>query len=374
LLPDGFTSAKSFFETDGRVIIDVTPSSDLTVFPKAKLHSIFEVDHRLAHRCAEMRTPDYHPGEREHEYRVSAIVSTYNAESYIRGCLEDLERQTIARQLEIIVVISGSEQNEEAIVQEFACRYDNIKIIKTAQRESVYQAWNRAIKSAKGKYLTNANTDDRHAPETFEKMAHMLDTDPSKVLAYIDQKYYREIQTGDTVEKKFMFDRDRGPFSRTRLVEECFVGSQPMWRSDIHEEYGYFDEAFFTAADYEFWLRISQHHEFIHVNELLGERLIRSDSLEYSGNSYLSYIETAAIQKSYEYARLNSIPVDSSGLSNNPIFSTWCELNVIRSPYRLRYPCTRKGAGTFNHNHHIQSQKRSAPEPPDFELPVMPRF
>ncbi len=28
-------------------------------------------------------------------------------------------------------------------------------------RETLYQAWNRGIKQARGRYLTNANTDDR---------------------------------------------------------------------------------------------------------------------------------------------------------------------------------------------------------------------
>ena len=44
------------------------------------------------------------------KYLVSAIVSTYNAEKFIRGCLEDLENQTIADRLEIVVVNSGSKR------------------------------------------------------------------------------------------------------------------------------------------------------------------------------------------------------------------------------------------------------------------------
>ncbi len=60
-------------------------------------------------------------------YLVSAIVSTYNSEKFLTGCLEDLERQTIADKLEIIVVNSGSQQNEETIVKEFQQKYDNIR-------------------------------------------------------------------------------------------------------------------------------------------------------------------------------------------------------------------------------------------------------
>ena len=32
----------------------------------------------------------------ETNYRISALVSSYNSERFIRGCLEDLENQTIA--------------------------------------------------------------------------------------------------------------------------------------------------------------------------------------------------------------------------------------------------------------------------------------
>lgn len=44
----------------------------------------------------------------DYEYEVSVIVSTYNNEKLIRGCLNDLVRQTIFNKLEIIVIDSGS--------------------------------------------------------------------------------------------------------------------------------------------------------------------------------------------------------------------------------------------------------------------------
>ncbi len=87
------------------------------------------------------------------QYLVSAIVSTYNSEKYLCGCLEDLTTQTISDHLEIIVVNSGSEQNEETIVKEFQEKYSNIKYIKTENRESVYAAWNLSIKAASGNIL-----------------------------------------------------------------------------------------------------------------------------------------------------------------------------------------------------------------------------
>lgn len=44
---------------------------------------------------------------------VSVLVSTYNAERLIQGALESLEQQTIASRIEIIVIDSGSPQDEK---------------------------------------------------------------------------------------------------------------------------------------------------------------------------------------------------------------------------------------------------------------------
>jgi glycosyltransferase involved in cell wall biosynthesis len=101
--------------------------------------------------------------------------------------LEDLARQTIADKLEIIVVNSGSEQNEEAIVKEFQQKCDNIVYIKTEQREGIYAAWDRAVRAARGEFITNANTDDRHRTDALEIMARTLQSNPDVALVYGDQ-------------------------------------------------------------------------------------------------------------------------------------------------------------------------------------------
>ena len=99
------------------------------------------------------------------KYHVSAIVSAYNSEKYMAGRLQNLIDCSLYQrnQLEIIVVDSCSQQNEGQCVNEFMRQFKHIVYIRTAQRESVYGAWNRGIRLANGKYIINANTDDRFA-------------------------------------------------------------------------------------------------------------------------------------------------------------------------------------------------------------------
>ena len=123
---------------------------------------------------------------------VSVIVSTYNAERFLRGKLEDLEAQSIADDLEIIVIDSGSQQDERSIVEQFQGRYQNIRYLRTEQRETVYQAWNRGIRQATGEFVTNANTDDRMRHDGIETLVRALREHPECVLAYPDFRITRQ--------------------------------------------------------------------------------------------------------------------------------------------------------------------------------------
>lgn len=213
--------------------------------------------------------------------RITAVVSAYNSESYIAGCLEDLEAQTCVDQLEIIVVDSASPQKESVLVREFQQRFPNIKYLRTPQRETVYQAWNRGIKLALGTYITNANTDDRHRHDAFERMVRVLDEDEQAALVYADViRTNRENQTFGNCTPTGVLRWY--PWQRSTLLEKgCFIGPQPMWRRTLHGLFGYFDEQLSVAADYDFWLRASQVYDFRHINIPLGLYLERSDSVEH---------------------------------------------------------------------------------------------
>lgn len=232
---------------------------------------------------------------------VSAIVSTFNAARFMRGCIEDLEGQTISDKIEIIIVDSASEQNEGDIVREFQERYRNIRYTRTEQRESVYAAWNRGIRMAHGKYITNANTDDRHRANAFARMAQVLEMRPEIALVYADVfKTDTENETFERFTKTGhyrWYDWDRNVL----LTQGCFMGPQPMWRRSVHDLYGYFDESMVTSGDYEFWLRISQTLDFHHIREPLGLYLDSPGSIEHR-NLGLQNVENVRILSLYQGA------------------------------------------------------------------------
>ncbi|MFZ4855250.1 MAG: glycosyltransferase [Desulfuromonadaceae bacterium] len=216
-------------------------------------------------------------------YMVSAIVSLYNSERFIRGCLEDLVSQTLFLQgrLEVIVIDSASPQQEAVIIREFQERYPNIQYFRTDQRETVYAAWNRGIALARGRYITNANTDDRHRSDAFELMVRVMESRPVVDLVYAD------VLITKTPNETFEHHTPCGKYTwyewdRNLLLDKgCFIGPQPMWRRSLHQLYGGFDPSCVTSGDYEFWLRISQTSDFFHIRQPLGLYLAHPDSIEH---------------------------------------------------------------------------------------------
>ena len=299
----GYKNTEEFVKMAEHLVLDKSKREQFSKAGLERLQKMFTLDRMIdrhialyEHLAEQGKKKNYIPTkskvllsattcDKQYKYLVSAIVSTYNSEKFIRGCLEDLENQTIADKLEIIVINSGSQQNEEAIVLEFQSRYDNIKYIRTEERETIYKAWNRAIKVAAGKYITNANTDDRHAPHMLERL--VVELERNEDIAAVYSHFYVTTVENQTWETK---TPDRvstwnPPYSREGLLERYFLGPQPMWRKSLHDEYGYFDDSCKVGGDYEFFLRASQTHDFLLIPEQLGLYLLSDNSLERSATT-----------------------------------------------------------------------------------------
>ncbi|MGL5509633.1 MAG: glycosyltransferase, partial [Microcoleaceae cyanobacterium] len=228
--------------------------------------------------------------------KVSAIVSTYNSEAFFAGCLEDLVNQTLYQtgELEIIIIDSNSRENEEAIARQYQAKYNNIIYERTDQRETIYSAWNRGIKLAQGKYITNANTDDRHRPDALAKLANYLDENAEIAIVYADQlitNIPNETWWNTCADQRWNWPA----FDYTELEKRCILGSQPMWRKCLHEKYGYFRPEFQVAGDYEFWLRVGKQEKIARFSEILGLYFNNTHGLEKSSN--------IASQETYEICR-----------------------------------------------------------------------
>ncbi|MBU1637242.1 glycosyltransferase [bacterium] len=227
---------------------------------------------------------------------VTAIVSTYKSSKFIRGCLDSLAEQTIVSKLEVIVVISGSPENEWEIAREYENRFCDLVLLHTGNREGLYTAWNRAIQIARGEFITNANTDDRLHTQALEKLSNVLLSDEKLGLVYGDCiQTENENETFATTSATEMLENQ--DYSYYDLHRHCFIGPCPMWRRKVHDIVGYFnDDKYWSAADFDFWLRMGAHFPMTHLRDTVGLFLNRKDSL---AHMQIGKDESDAILKHY---------------------------------------------------------------------------
>ncbi len=94
----------------------------------------------------------------EEKELISVIIPIYNAEKYLRQCLESVINQTY-KQLEIILVNDGSTDGSLSVCYEYQ-KKDSRIIIISQQNEGAFKARKNAIKIANGKYVAFVDGDD----------------------------------------------------------------------------------------------------------------------------------------------------------------------------------------------------------------------
>ena len=205
--------------------------------------------------------------------RVSVIVSLYRAADKLPTFMRMLQQQTIFRagDAEVIFIDSGSPTNEYSEFKSILAQQPFPAVYaRSEKRETIQTAWNRGIKLANGRYLAFLGADEGVHPECLHILADELDHD-SKV----DWVIADSIVTA--VDKKAIFDRDVMMYDRKGYRHQwhyldctflSYVGG--LYRRDIHDRFGYYDETFQAAGDTEFKNRILPFITSKHVLRSLG--------------------------------------------------------------------------------------------------------
>ncbi len=100
--------------------------------------------------------------------KISVIVPVYNVEQYLRRCLDSLVNQTL-NDIEIIVVNDGSPDDSQAIIDEYACKYENIRAFKKVNG-GLSDARNFGLEYVTGEYVAFVDSDDYVQKDMYEKM------------------------------------------------------------------------------------------------------------------------------------------------------------------------------------------------------------
>lgn len=99
---------------------------------------------------------------------VSIVIPVYNVEKYLRQCLDSVVCQTF-KDIEIIIVDDGSQDNCGSICDEYAAKDKRITVIHQ-QNKGLSEARNAGIEAASGEYFMFIDSDDWVEPDLLKKL------------------------------------------------------------------------------------------------------------------------------------------------------------------------------------------------------------
>lgn len=110
------------------------------------------------------------------KYKVSVVIPVYNAEEYLRECIDSVLHQKgfSMNDTEILLINDGSPDNSEEICQEYAANYPNV-IYRSKENSGVSATRNMGIQMAQGKYILLLDSDDFLGDSTLAALAGFFD-------------------------------------------------------------------------------------------------------------------------------------------------------------------------------------------------------
>ncbi len=166
--------------------------------------------------------------------KITVLTAVYNAEKYLRQCLDSLQNQTLA-DCEFICIDDCSTDRSLDILKEYASRDDRFIVLQQQSNQGQAMARNEALKHATGEYTAMLDADDWLAPDTLQKAYSILQSTGADTAVLRLIKCY---ENGEMEEYHIQSDKTQWS------GEEAFVLSLDwslhglyVVRTSIHQQY-----------------------------------------------------------------------------------------------------------------------------------------
>lgn len=153
---------------------------------------------------------------------LSIIVPVFNTGKYIEKCLDSIRKQTIKKEIEIIIINDGSTDNSKQIIQDYLEKMEDKSNLKYFEKENegIAKTRNFGIEKATSPYILFVDSDDYIDSKLVEKIEPYM----REQIDVIKFKLRRVDQNENVLEKV------GGPVFEKMTGEEAF---HKMYGKDI---------------------------------------------------------------------------------------------------------------------------------------------
>ena len=190
-------------------------------------------------------------------------MSVYDGARYLRLAIDSILSQTFA-DFEFIIVDDGSTDSTPTILD----TYTDSHIVRILNPTNIglIQSLNRGLALARGEFIARQDADDISHPERLQKQVLFLDENPQigllgTSIEYIDEKNNSvrvSIRSAEPTLIRWQL-----------LFGDPIIHSSVMFRRELVDNLGGYDERARHVEDYELWCRFSRHTEITQLPDVL---------------------------------------------------------------------------------------------------------
>ncbi|MBN2541393.1 glycosyltransferase [bacterium] len=248
-----------------------------------------------------MSSPNYSP-------EVSVIIPTYNRCVFIEKAVDSVLNQTYPN-IKLIVIDDGSTDSTGKLLS----KYGDKIIYIYQQHQGVSYARNAGLKESEGELITFLDSDDLWLPRKIEAQIDHFRENPESKICQVEEIWYRK---GIRVNPRKKHELKSGWIFEDCL-RICMVSlSAIMFKRELFEDVGYFDESFPVCEDYDYWLRVAYRYPIHVVREKLvvkhggrGDQLSRQHKGQdkYRIKSILKLLDSGVLNEEQTEQAINEL-------------------------------------------------------------------
>lgn len=233
--------------------------------------------------------------------KLSIIVPVFNAEKYLRPCLESVTSQKY-NDCELLLIDDGSTDDSGKICDEYA-RFDNVSVFHTENR-GVSHARNTGIDNAEGKYIYFLDGDDIMANGSIRYMIETAEKDPGYVVRFRSRNVLSqeaaEAVTGGRIEK--ISDKERiCSYACGGHIFQFLIPVEILGKHRFNESFSLGEDVLFLSE------LLPQIDRVIDCDTIIYYRLLREGSAVHSDIKKDHYFD---LQKEYHIIKENLSSVE----------------------------------------------------------------
>lgn len=201
---------------------------------------------------------------------ISVVLPVYDGERYLREALDSILAQTFS-DFELIAVDDRSTDSSPAMLAEYAERDSRMRMVTQSANAKLSAALDAGFREARGRWFTWTSNDNRLLPETLVELLAAPEAKNQADIVYAD---FHLIRGDDEAGSEVQIGEPEG------LIFSNTIGCCFLYRREVDERVGGYDEALFGIEDYDFWLRVeAAGFRFHHIDKSLYIYRRHDDSL-----------------------------------------------------------------------------------------------